>query len=54
MTAIGVSSEVLEDALHPNLEPSASVREHIVQVRFEAVIWASLDCDSDSLRLALL
>ena len=54
MTTIGVSSEILEDALHSDLEPSASVREHIVQVRFEAVIWASFNRDADSLRFALL
>ena len=46
---IRVSSDILIDALHPNLNTRATVREHLVQVRLEAVVGTGLDRDADAL-----
>ena len=54
MPTVGVSSEVLEDALHADFKSGAPVREHVIQMWFEAVIGSCLDGDTDSLGLALL
>lgn len=46
---IRVSSDVLIDALHPNLNTRATVREHLVQMRLQAVVGTGLDRDADAL-----
>ena len=54
VSTIGITSNVLKDALYSDFEPRASVCKHIIQVRLETIVRSGLNCDTDSFCLALL
>lgn len=46
---VRISSHILVDALHSNLQSRASIRQHIAQVTFQAVVRPGLYRDPDAL-----
>ena len=46
---VSISRDIFIDTLHSDLDASASVAEHLVEVRLEAVVGSSLDGDADTL-----
>ena len=52
--SVGISSDVLIDALHSDLKSGTTVGQHVIQMWLQAVIWASFQSDCNTLCLALL
>ncbi len=50
LSPVRIARDVLIDALYANLNARASVGEHFVQVRLQAVVRSRLDRDADALR----
>ena len=54
MPTIRITRNIFEYRLNTDLKPRASIHKHIVQMRFQAVIRARFNGNSDSFGLGLL
>eukprot|EP01085_Mycamoeba_gemmipara_P005113 Mycagemm_TRINITY_DN10189_c0_g1::TRINITY_DN10189_c0_g1_i2::g.5113::m.5113 type:complete len:331 gc:universal TRINITY_DN10189_c0_g1_i2:1783-791(-) len=52
--AISVASNILVDALHADFQSSTAVIEHVIEMLRSAVVRSSLNCDTNTLGVALL
>jgi hypothetical protein len=48
MSTIGILCDILIDRLHTNLDTSASIRQHLVQMRLQTIVWSGLDRDTNT------
>lgn len=54
VASVRIPRYILEDALHSNLHPCASIQQHVCNVLLQAVIWTRLNCNTYTFGLTLL